>query len=235
MPRRDPRRQRVVLDANVLYAMPLADTVLTAAAERLFQLRWSAELLQEVRETMLKHQFPAAAVDRRLHAMQQAFRNAEVTDYQHLIAQIQLPDPDDRHVVAAAIRAEAGVIVTANRQDFPGAALAAYGIRVLSPDEFLTELARTFPQPVLALVQRQAAALRRPPMTFAGLVAILAAHAPRFTVVLRELAATQQEGRGDPPGPPIRGPRRNRNTPRSGGDMPNGTEGETDTGQAEPC
>jgi hypothetical protein len=81
MAQRDPRRQRVVLDANVLYAMPLADTLLTAAAQRLFQLRWSAELLQEVRETMLKHQLPAAAVDRRLHAMQQAFRIAEVTGY----------------------------------------------------------------------------------------------------------------------------------------------------------
>ncbi|HWE62229.1 MAG TPA: PIN domain-containing protein [Chloroflexota bacterium] len=235
MPRRDPRPQRVVLDANVLYAMPLADTLLTAAAQRLFQLRWSAELLQEVRETMLKHQFPAAAVDRRLHAMQQAFRNAEVTGYQHLIAQIQLPDPEDRQVVAAAIRAEAGVIVTANLQDFPGAVLAAHAIRVLSPDDFLTALASAFPQLMLALVQRQAAALRRPPMTFAGLVAILAAHAPRFGAVLRELATTQQEERGDTPEPPIQEPRRNRNAPRSGGNMPNGTEGETDTGQAEPC
>lgn len=183
--------------------MPLADTLLTAAAQRLFQLRWTAELLQEVRETMLKHQFPTAAVDRRLHAMQRAFRNAEVTDYQHLIAQIQLPDPDDRHVVAAAIRAEAGVIVTANLQDFPSAVLAAHGIRVLSPDDFLTELAGAFPQPMLALVQQQAAALRRPPLSFAALVDILGAHAPRFSAVLRELASAQQQGRGDVPGPTI--------------------------------
>jgi predicted nucleic acid-binding protein len=194
MARRDPRRDRVVLDANVLYAMPLADTLLTAADQRLFQLRWTAELLQEVRETMLKHQFPVAAVDRRLDAMQRAFRNAEVTGYHHYIAQIQLPDPDDRHVVAAAIQAEAGVIVTTNLQDFPGEALAAHAIRALGPDGFLSGLARQFPRSMLAAVRAQATALQRPPMTFAGLVDALAAYAPGFSGLLRELADEEREG-----------------------------------------
>jgi predicted nucleic acid-binding protein len=136
--------------------MPLADTLLTAATFRLFQLRWSADLLQEVRETMVKHRFPAAAVERRCTALARAFRNAEVTGYQELIPLLQLPDPDDRHVLATAIQARAQVIVTANRRDFPSAALSAHGVSATSPSDFLVGLTREYPQEMLSVVREQA-------------------------------------------------------------------------------
>jgi hypothetical protein len=59
----------------------LADTHLIAAANWLFQLRWSADLLQEVRETLIRRNYPPAVVERRTGAMERAFRNAEVTGY----------------------------------------------------------------------------------------------------------------------------------------------------------
>jgi predicted nucleic acid-binding protein len=186
MPLRDPRDRRVVIDANALYAMPLADTLLTAAMadNRLFQLRWSADLLQEVRETMERHGLSATAVERRIGAMAQTFVDEEVRGYQQLIPHLQLPDPDDRHVLAAAIQAQAEVIVTDNLKDFPPALLAPYGLSAQSPSEFLTGLATQFPEQMLAIVHDQADRLQHPAITFDQLVRVLEQYAPDFSRLL---------------------------------------------------
>jgi predicted nucleic acid-binding protein len=188
-PRQGPRDRRVVLDANVLYAMPLADTLLIAATARyrLFQLRWSADLLQELRETMERQGFSAPAVERRISAMARAFRDEEVRGYQELIPRLQLPDPDDRHVLAAAIQAQAAVIVTENLKDFPPALLAPYGVSAQSPSEFLTGLARQFPEQTLAIVQEQADRLQHPAITFDQLIRVLEQYAPDFSRLLSAL------------------------------------------------
>jgi hypothetical protein len=65
---------------------------------------------------------------------------ANIRDYQHHIADLTLPDPDDRHVLAAAIQARATIILTFNLRDFPAAELARHGIAAIGPDEFLTQL-----------------------------------------------------------------------------------------------
>jgi hypothetical protein len=85
-----------------------------------------------------------------------------VTGYEGLIDRVELPDADHRHVLAAAIRCQAGVIVTYNLRDFPDAVLAPYGIEAQHPDEFVTHLFDLDPGGVCAAARDQRAALLNP-------------------------------------------------------------------------
>ena len=82
-----------------------------------------------------------------------------------------LPDPDDRHVLAAAIHADAEVIVTFNLRDFPASELATHGIEAIHPDEFLVALFDASPGPFCAAVKRQREGLRNPPKSADELLA----------------------------------------------------------------
>jgi hypothetical protein len=96
-----------------------------------------------------------------------------VTGHEDLIASLSLPDPDDRHVLAAAIRASADVIVTYNLKDFPAATLAGFDIEAQHPDDFLVRLIDQSPGMVCAAVKRQRETLRNPPKTAQELLATL--------------------------------------------------------------
>jgi hypothetical protein len=96
-----------------------------------------------------------------------------VTNFKPLVARLTLPDQDDRHVLAAAIRSGAQVIVTANLKDFPESVLAAHGIEAQHPDEFVLNLLDLAPTVVAATIEEQAAALKSPPQTIAELLAKL--------------------------------------------------------------
>ncbi|AAL45988.1 PIN domain-containing protein (plasmid) [Agrobacterium fabrum] len=85
---------------------------------------------------------------------------AVVADYHPLIADLTLPDPDDRHVLAAAISARASVIVTWNLKDFPARDLLAHGVTSKSPDDFLTDLHAAGKLCHPGHARRRAAALR---------------------------------------------------------------------------
>ena len=81
--------------------------------------------------------------------MNEQIEDSLVENYEHLIPTLELPDPDDRHVLATAIHAEAKVIVTCNLRDFPIDALGQYDIRAISPDAFFVELFADKPAPIL--------------------------------------------------------------------------------------
>jgi hypothetical protein len=87
-----------------------------------------------------------------------------ITGYEHLVAGLDLPDPDDRHVLAAAMRANAQAIVTCNLRDFPDQILARYDIEAKHPDEFVLDSLDLAPGAVVQCVTAQAGALRRPPV-----------------------------------------------------------------------
>jgi hypothetical protein len=91
--------------------------------------------------------------------------DAMVTNYEHLIETVTLPDPDDRHVLAAAIDAGAALIVTANVKDFPATALVAHDIMAVPPDDFICGLLAEDPQLVVAALSADRASLKNPPMT----------------------------------------------------------------------
>jgi hypothetical protein len=96
-----------------------------------------------------------------------------VTGFDELIAGLELPDPDDRHVLAAAIRAGAQTIVTFNLKDFPESNLAPYSVEAQHPDDFVLDALDLAPGLVTAVVSAQAASLRNPPRSVADLLETL--------------------------------------------------------------
>ena len=120
-----------VYDANILYPAPLRDLFIRLAQAGLVRARWTEAIHDEWVRNILKDN-PALSPDRlaRTRAlMNEAVRDCLVTGYEDLIESLSLPDPDDRHVLAAAIRADAEVIVTFNLKDFPEGTLASYTAR----------------------------------------------------------------------------------------------------------
>ena len=105
--------------------------------------------------------------------MHRALPDALVTGYQSGIDGLSLPDPDDRHVLAAAITVAADVIVTFNLKDFPAAALAPYGVEAQHPDAFLQSIIAVMPLQVLAAVRDCLSRLTRPPITAADYLKIM--------------------------------------------------------------
>jgi hypothetical protein len=104
------------------------------------------------------------------------------------IPALTLPDPDDRHVLAAAIHSRADVIVTYNLSDFPDATLAPYGITAQHPDEFVIHLLDLAPGTVYAAIKRQRQSLRNPPKSVEEYLATLESQSLAQTVThLREL------------------------------------------------
>jgi len=180
-----------VLDANVLVPVALADTLLGAAEAGLFRPLWSGRILAEVRSAVLRvrPELAPARVDARLHAMNAAFEDALVTGWEPLVDGIVLgDDPDDRHVVATALRGGAEAVVTSNLSDFPEPAMTGLGLHAVSADDFLLDLADLDSDAMLAVVRRQAAVKTRPPLTVGDVLAALArAGVPRFAAHVRAI------------------------------------------------
>lgn len=140
---------RAVLDACVLYPTVLREVLLAVAARGLYTPLWSARILEEWARAAARLG-PAQGVIARgeIAALVPRFPAAAVTVPEAAEQAVDLPDPADRHVLAAAIAGQAAVIVTFNLRDFPGWALGPQGIRALHPDEFLRGLWRDAPDAV---------------------------------------------------------------------------------------
>jgi len=144
-----------VLDTCVLYPAHLRDT-LRLAERGLYRALWSADIVEELHRNLSELIGPGA-VDRLLGQMAAAFPDAEVTGYRPLIDELTC-DPKDRHVLAAAVRAAAGAIVTFNTDDFPDHSVEAFELEVIHPDTFLLDLLDLAPGAVADELSRQAAA-----------------------------------------------------------------------------
>ncbi len=143
-----------LLDANVLYSAPLRDLLLQLAFTGLYQARWSADIEDEWKRNLIAARPNLAdRIERTQEVMRRALPDAIVEGYAHLIPMLSLRDPDDRHVLAAAVIANAEVIVTFNGRDFPREALAPYDVVALHPDTFLRSLIANSPTHVLAGVR----------------------------------------------------------------------------------
>ncbi|MBV6823651.1 PIN domain-containing protein [Pseudomonas sp. PD9R] len=155
-----------VYDACVLYPAPLRDFLMWLALSGCFRARWTLEIHNEWKRNLLKNRpdLTAVQLDRTSDLMDQAIPDACVTGYEGLIQGLKLPDLDDRHVLAAAIRCNASVIVTFNQKDFPDAALNPFGIEVQHPDEFVENLFGLDQAAVIAAAHRQRKQLKTPPL-----------------------------------------------------------------------
>jgi len=139
-----PAADRVVavLDANVLFPFRKRDLLLRFYHAGLLHSRWSPEILDEwTRNLLALKPHLRDSIQSQLAAMRDAFPEALVTGYQHLLDRLgRLPDPDDRHVLAAAIQCGAQQIVTENLTDFPNQVLAEFGLEAVAVDEFLSRI-----------------------------------------------------------------------------------------------
>lgn len=155
-----------VYDANVLYPGSLRDLLIRLGQTGLYQAKWSEAILDEMVDAITRRQPELRGrLERTRQLMTQAIADCLVTGYEPLIDGLHLPDPGDRHVLAAAIRCHAQVIVTANLRDFPPEQLEPYDIEAQSPDEFVLHVIDLAPARVVGVVQDQARQLRRPAST----------------------------------------------------------------------
>lgn len=164
-----------VYDANILYPAPLRDLFIRVAQAGRVRARWTETIHEEGIRNVLKDnpRLSAERLARTRTLMNEAVRDCLVTGYEDLIASLSLPDPDDRHVLAAAIRAGADVIVTYNLTDFPTEKLARFDIEAQHPDGFLVGLLDLAPGVVCAAVKRQGESLQNPAKTAEELLAAL--------------------------------------------------------------
>lgn len=147
---------RVVLaDANVLYSRVLRDYLLYAADQEIIAITWSSQILAEVTDHLMKNVegFDDAAAQRLTSLMNNAFPYADVEpgkEHWSMLDDLALPDEGDRHVIAAALAAEASVLCTSNTKDFPSQVMDALGVEVLTPDQLLSRLVIEYETQMLA-------------------------------------------------------------------------------------
>jgi hypothetical protein len=165
-----------LVDANVFYSAALRDLMMQLALAGLYRPRWTRRIEEEWTRGLLANRPDISkaqlAVTRAL--MRRAVPNSLVQNYGTFATRVQLPDPDDRHVVAAAIRAQAKIIITHNLRDFPPEILRPYDIVAQHPDVFLAALGSGAPLEVLAAVRECRARLTRPTFSPAEYLAVLA-------------------------------------------------------------
>lgn len=182
----------VIYDACVLYPAPLRDLLIRIGQAGLVRARWSHQILEECfRNISAKRpELDIAALARTKDLMTRAVPDCMVDGYAELIDGLSLPDPNDRHVLAAAIRADARTIVTFNLRDFPAHTLEAYAVESVHPDDFVSDLVDLAPGRILEVLDDQVAPLKSPPLSVADLLGILEnCGLMRSVARLRELVA----------------------------------------------
>jgi hypothetical protein len=176
-----------VLDASVLYPLPLRDTLLRIAETELYDPYWSERILDEVVRNLVEDRRATEEQATKLTgAMRGAFDGAAVPE--HAVRRLEpamTNDAKDRHVLAAAVASDVQAIVTLNLKHFPPETCEPFAIEPMHPDDFLLDLYELAPAVVAGAIERQAAVLKRPPMTIDELLDRLALTVPRFAGALR--------------------------------------------------
>lgn len=161
-----------VYDANVLYPSTLRDLLIRIAMTGLVQAKWTDQILDETFRN-LKAKRPdldPRNLDRTRELMNRAVRDCLVRGHEPLIDALELPDPDDRHVLAAAIRAKAQVIVTFNLTDFPAPRLAPWDVEAVHPDAFVGAQIDLNDRIVYSAVRQIADSRLKPPASVADIL-----------------------------------------------------------------
>ena len=175
-----------VLDACVLVPMALCDLLLRLAEEpATYRPLWSEAILAEMAKALrTKLRRTREEVDRRCLRMKEAFPEATVQVPSEMLKAVEcIPDKDDRHVLAAAIIAGVGVIVTQNTRHFPKECIDKFGILCQTADDFLVHQYHLNPQLVLDKLDDQAAAISQ---SRRFVIASLRKAAPQFCDLVEE-------------------------------------------------
>jgi len=156
----------VIFDADVLYGQRIRSLLMELSMSGLFRPKWSADIHREWMTAVAKKiGIDSGRLEMTRQFMDASVPDALVTGYDDLISSLTLPDPDDRHVLAAAIRCGASAIVTFNARDFPHAELSKYGIHTRHPDEFVRDVDWLNPGIVAAAAKADRLHYRNPPLS----------------------------------------------------------------------
>lgn len=192
-----PNPRVAVLDACALVPIRLATTLLWLAEAGIFELLWSEQILDEVQRNLPKLGISEEKAAHRVRTMRDAFGTAAlVDDFDHLIETMPC-DQKDRHVYAAAMRAEADTLVTFNLKDFPLDPTPDWPVEVTHPDIFLTRLLAEDPHAVVQALNRGCANLRNPPQTATQFLALLTATVPTFANLAADQIRSLEESHDD--------------------------------------
>lgn len=152
----------VVLDANLLYPFQLRNLLVQFGVDSVIAPRWTARIHEEwIGNLVAASRAPLNRLSRTRDLMNRALPDADVQGWEQLMDGLVLPDPDDCHVLAAALAAGAATILTMNLRDFPASALTARGVQAVHPDGFLCELHDADPELVRASAEAAHANLSR--------------------------------------------------------------------------
>jgi hypothetical protein len=173
-----------VFDACVLYPAPLRDFLLRLTKAGVVDGFWSSAILDECFRSLARNRpdLPAGVLEASRAAMETYFPSRLISGHEPLITELSLPDPNDRHVMAAAIHATLPTIVTFNLKDFPANELGRHHIVAVHPDDFVMAAIRRDADAVVDVVEEQRASLRRPPATTEQLLDRLAEQGLRASV-----------------------------------------------------
>ena len=179
------------LDANTLYPAELRNLLMRLALAEAYRPLWSDRVQKEWTEALARDRpdLPREKIERVRALMEQHIPQATVEDYEALVGELALPDDGDCHVLAAAIKGDAEILVTANLKHFSASALAPYGIEALHPDEFVLRLIERVPARVLVAARDHRQSLKNPPKSVPDYLAGLEKHGLTGTAAaLRPLA-----------------------------------------------
>lgn len=151
-----------VLDTNVILPIEIRDLLFWFAYDELFTPKWSKHIFDEWIDVMGRKGVPKGEIKKRTDRANQAFPDALVQHYEPLIDCLTLPDIKDRHVLAAAIKTNANIIVTNNLKDFPKDYLATFGLSAKSADDFLTDIIDLNPKVAIASFKKLVLNRRNP-------------------------------------------------------------------------
>ncbi len=150
---------KAVLDTNVLYPAVVRDYLLWLATAEMYSPRWSEDLLTELTSVFERNNGSTTPVE----MIKEAFQFALVENYEKLTDTIELPDPKDRHVVAAAIKCNANRIITNNLKDFPNEYLEQFGLVAIHPDGFIADLIDLNPKACIEAYRQMVVIKENPP------------------------------------------------------------------------
>lgn len=162
----------VIYDANVLYPSLLRDVLIRVAQRGMVRARWTERILDEVFMNLVSNRpdLDRSKLARTRELMNASVRDVLVEGYEPLIPTVTLPDENDRHIVAAAIRAQAQMIVTTNLRDFPSNELSKWNIEAKHPDDFLVDQFHLDAIALHVILQQIADSATRPPLTISDVL-----------------------------------------------------------------
>ena len=157
----------VVYDACILYGNTQRDMLIRIAQSGLVQAKWTNTILDEMQENLCRNRpdISTEKLTRLRTLMNRAVPDVLVEGHEPLIETLKLPDPKDRHILAAAIKAQAQMIVTSNLKDFPAEVLSSWNVEAKSPDDFVLDQIDFDDRIVWACVQQIVDSRKNPPET----------------------------------------------------------------------